>query len=241
MLICIFLICFGGFAYFSSVYGESEETDVAYGYLGFQLYYEVNSTREVKVGDPISVQLFFMADSNISNVYVFALIYGAGVSYYKDWTEIDLRTNQTIVETATLQVEEEGELRCTIDALYLDDVSGDWDYGLVDFLVAQAKTTIYDELNQNFISLNQSYNDLNEKYSQLEGSYNNLNHSYTSLASDYENLQDDYNELEDKYNMIINELTIYKNLLYVFIIATALFIALTISVYLKKSKRRELL
>jgi len=237
ILICIFLICFGSFAYFSSVYGESEEVDVAYGFLGFQLYYEVNSTIEVKVGDPISVQLFFRADSNISDVYIFVLIYGAGVSYYKDWTEMNLTTSQSVVETLTLQAEEEGDIRCTIDALYLDDVDGDWGYGLVDFLMAQAKEITYGELSQNFINLNQSYNELNENYSQSGGNYGNLNQNNTSLESNYENLQDNYDELVGKYNTIINELNMYKNLLYVFITTTVVSIALTIFVYFKKSKR----
>ena len=79
----------------------------------------------------------------------------------------------------------------------------------------------YTELLEQYDSLNSSLSLLQEDYNELEGDYNHLNQDYDSLDAFY-------NELELEHTAIIDEINNIRNLMYIFIATTLLFIATTV-------------
>lgn len=141
-----------------------------------------------------------------------------------------------------------------IDGKYAE-LKGKYDALLVNYTEIKAECeTIksdYDSLNSSFTSLQTSYNDLQITYNSLKADYDSLkaNHEslqidynslktsydklrtdYDGLKSSYDSLSRDYNVLESKYQLIseLGELGTTRSLMYIFIITTVLFIAITV-------------
>jgi len=79
---------------------------------------------------------------------------------------------------------------------------------------------IYLGLRSEHDSLGLSYIKLQEDYASLQSDYNNLQARYNALKSEHDSLKSDYDKLKIAYDEL-------KNLMYVFIITTIAFIALT--------------
>jgi len=96
------------------------EMKSTYGYLGWQLSFMINSTAEVNIGEAIIVKAWFTPDDDIDEVQIYLSISGAGISYERSWVGIKLSPSQVITDTASLNPTIEGEVRCQIEAFYLD-------------------------------------------------------------------------------------------------------------------------
>jgi len=90
----------------------------------------------------------------------------------------------------------------------------------------------YENLNLTCQSLARQYNVTQTEYNSLNSSYESLNASYNSLRSDYDSLQEHYDYVKEKYDSSTTELSIVRNLMFGFGIATAILAATTI--YFKK-------
>jgi len=100
----------------------------------------------------------------------------------------------------------------------------------------------YKTLNNSCNSLQAQYNDLTNTYQELLADYNAKLANYSSLSTSYESLCDSYDTLETNYNLLqssndklttsyndlIGEMATARNLGYVFITTTMIFIAMTV-------------
>jgi parallel beta-helix repeat protein len=104
------------------------------------------------------------------------------------------------------------------------------------------QTNAINTLNQSYSTLNFNFTQLNTAYGTLEGRFETLNSSYNNLRNDYNALQQSYNSLNstftDNKQSAQNELDFTRNLVYVFIGATAVLIVTTIYVATKKPKTK---
>ena len=214
------------------------------GYLGYELFYEVNATQQVKIGDSITVKIYFETVSDISDVEIYVSINGAGISYDKNWIGINLRTNQTVVDTLILQATEEGEIICKIEAGYWDDVYGDWEYGMAVFQISEAKITTFAEMEEKLDSLNETYYTLLESYMKLDQLYSLLNQSFTDLKLSCDTLETNYSQLLNAYNKLketneanLNTLTSYQILTYIFITTTGMLAIILLLVKLLQKRK----
>lgn len=96
-------------------------------------------------------------------------------------------------------------------------------------------TSLYQELLMAYSSLLGNYSQLlerhdifNASYQEHLSDYSELQANYTSLLANYNNLQASYNELKSGQEAIINELNNIRNLMYVFISTTVIFIIATV-------------
>lgn len=94
----------------------------------------------------------------------------------------------------------------------------------------------YKSLNSSYTSLQRDYKSLNSSYTSLQADYNSLKASRDSLQASYNSLQAKYNDLESKYKASMDELSTTRNLMYVFIITTIVFIGTTVYIAAKKPK-----
>ena len=85
---------------------------------------------------------------------------------------------------------------------------------------------------------NKLYSELQGNYDALEASYDNLQTDYTIMNSRYNSLNSSYNELTSKHEAIIGELNYIRNLMYVFIITTLIFIASTAYLAMRRPKAK---
>jgi len=91
--------------------------------------------------------------------------------------------------------------------------------------------------------LNSSYHELNNSYDRLLSDYNQYKEIHTHSDSEYENLLNEYNQLNashdsmnSTYQAIRSDLETTRNLNYVFIIITTIFIATTAYFVVRKPK-----
>lgn len=70
----------------------------------------------------------------------------------------------------------------------------------------------------------------------LKQQIDDLNSTYISLKSDYDSLQTDYSDLKSKYDELTADLGSTRNLNYLFIITTIIFIATTLYLTIRKPK-----
>lgn len=87
----------------------------------------------------------------------------------------------------------------------------------------------------NFTSLRIEHDGYKATHSHSNNQYNSLNSSYNSLKSSYDSLQRDYNDLKSTYQTVGEPVTI-RNLMYIFIITTIVFICTTAYVALRKPR-----
>ena len=86
---------------------------------------------------------------------------------------------------------------------------------------------LYSSLLTNYTNLQADYDSTCSNYYSLEVDYNSLESSYSNLETDYSSLNSDYNDLNSKHDTLASDLGFTKNLSYVFIITTPIFIAST--------------
>jgi len=96
--------------------------------------------------------------------------------------------------------------------------------------------TDHGSLQSQFDNLNDSYNELDTDYDTLQDSYNSLENAYLSLNSIYNSLEADYDDLESKYETGTGELGTARNLSYLLIMTTAVFIVSTAYLLLRKPR-----
>ena len=68
--------------------------------------------------------------------------------------------------------------------------------------------------------------------------YNSLESSYSNLETNYNSLNSDYNDLNSKHDTLMSDLGFTKNLSYVFIITTLIFIASTVYLAMRRPKAK---
>ena len=110
----------------------------------------------------------------------------------------------------------------------------------------------YDSLQGNYDSLSGDLNTLQASHSSLLANYTNLQSDYNSTCSDYHtleldynslelsysSLEDDYTELNSKHDTLISDLGLARNLTYVFIITTLIFIASTAYLAIRRPRAK---
>lgn len=101
----------------------------------------------------------------------------------------------------------------------------------------------YSNLNDDFVSLSTNYNSLFGNYDNLEGLYNSFLANYTMLRSDYDSLSANYDSLKSNsgklatsYVTLADELGSVRNLNYIFIATTMIFIATSVYLVARRQK-----
>jgi len=94
----------------------------------------------------------------------------------------------------------------------------------------------YNELLGSHDSLVTYFDSLNSSYYGLQSSYESLNSTYHDLLDMYNQLQSDYDDLESQHDTLTSDMGIVRNLSYLFIIATIVFIATTVYLVIRKTK-----
>jgi len=68
--------------------------------------------------------------------------------------------------------------------------------------------------------------------------YNSLESSYSNLETNYNSLNSDYNDLNSKHDTLMSDLDFTKNLSYIFMITTLVFIASTVYLAMRRPKAK---
>jgi predicted nuclease with TOPRIM domain len=98
--------------------------------------------------------------------------------------------------------------------------------------------TSHSSLLSNYTNLQADYDSTCSDYHSLEVDYNSLESSYSSLETDYNSLNSDYTDLNSKHDTLMSDLGFTKNLSYVFIVTTLIFIASTVYLAMKRPKAK---
>ena len=94
----------------------------------------------------------------------------------------------------------------------------------------------YDSLKSDYDSLKATYDSLKSSYASLQTDYSKLSSNYDALQEDYNSLLADYDALESEYETSVGELGTSRNLMYVFVVTTIVFIATSIILFVRKPK-----
>lgn len=94
----------------------------------------------------------------------------------------------------------------------------------------------YYELLDNYDALNASCQELLLDYSELQGNCTHLWIAYDELQDQYNSLNSSYNELQQGREVIIDELGNIRNLMYIFIALTIIFVVATTYLIIRQSK-----
>jgi len=103
-----------------------------------------------------------------------------------------------------------------------------------DYLETQVST-----LQANVSSLQSEVDKLKLDYDSLEGDCESLKTVCDKSETDYNSLKASYDELESRYQMNISELSTARNLMYVFMVTTIAFIAMTAYFAKRKTLKRQ--
>ncbi|MDH5449556.1 MAG: hypothetical protein OEX77_01465 [Candidatus Bathyarchaeota archaeon] len=141
--------------------------------------------------------------------------YPSGGNYWTHYTGIDL-------SSGPYQNETDGD--GIGDTSYLIDDNNQDKYPLMTPI-----TPLYYELLE-------KYNDLLADYRNLNSTYHGLLDSYAKLLVDLEALNATYYNLLADQETLINELSTIRNLMYIFIGTTVVFIATTVYLAIRKPK-----
>ncbi|HKZ94760.1 MAG TPA: hypothetical protein VJ249_09320 [Candidatus Bathyarchaeia archaeon] len=86
----------------------------------------------------------------------------------------------------------------------------------------------YDSLAKHYSSLNSTYDELTDNYGGLQASYDSLKTNFDRLESDYNSLKSNNSNLTTSYDALVGELVSTRNLSYIFITTTLIFVATTV-------------
>ena len=92
----------------------------------------------------------------------------------------------------------------------------------------------YGALQTNYSALQDSYDSLQANYATLEGSYDSLETIYNSLNLTFDSLKDDYNNMKTKYDTSVGDLGTTRNLSYILLVTTIIFIATSVVLFARK-------
>ena len=98
------------------------------------------------------------------------------------------------------------------------------------------KVVEYNSLQADHTDLQDNYNSLQTSYGSLQSSHNTLQTTYNSLNSTYNTLQSEYDSLKSKDEALTADLGSTRNLSYIFIITTVVFIVTTAYFAVRKPK-----
>lgn len=98
------------------------------------------------------------------------------------------------------------------------------------------KVIEYNSLQADHTDLQDNYNSLQTSYSSLQSSYDTLQTTYNSLNSTYNTLQSEYDSLKSNDEALTADLYAARNLNYIFIITTIIFIVTTGYFAVRKSR-----
>jgi prefoldin subunit 5 len=93
-------------------------------------------------------------------------------------------------------------------------------------------------LKSNYDSLTATYSSLLVSHEELMSAYNKIKSGYDALKDDYEAIKSKYNELKLKNDALTVELNTTKNLSYISIITTTVFITTTLYLVIRKHKMK---
>jgi len=114
-----------------------------------------------------------------------------------------------------------------------DNLKSSHDELLADF---DGLNSDYNELRADYTELETSYSSLNSDFEALQSSYDSLLATHDSLDTNYTSLQTKSEELESRNQALADELGNSRNLSYVLILTTAIFLAVSILAILRKPK-----
>ena len=116
-----------------------------------------------------------------------------------------------------------------------DGLQGSYDSLSADLNTLQA---LYSSLLTNYTNLQADYDSTCSNYYSLEVDYNSLESSYSNLETDYSSLNSNYNDLNSKHDTLASDLGLTKNLSYVFIVTTLVFIASTVYLAMRRPRAK---
>lgn len=180
----------------------------------------------------------------------------SGDSLYSQ-VHTDYRINETIACTYVGETRETNHIRIvrtsypSINSTYTTDIY--WDK-ITGFLVETYFNTttvngtyvtyeidsakVIDTNLWGYRKLLTTYENLLDDHDYWVDEYSSLNSTYNNLASSYTSLQADYDYLHGKYDALLGELNTIKNLMYVFIITTMVFISATVYLAMRKPEEK---
>jgi len=170
--------------------------------------FTIHAPDEIVIEDPFSITIGVQAtqDLVIDNFLIKIQDVGGEMVYEETvFKNLFVRSYDVpIKKTIKVSISTEGEYSCFIDIRYT--VRGESHLVLASFTLGNVRTIVYDELKN--------------KYSSLEASY--------------EEVAFNYNMVKEGYDRVITELANIRNLMYIFLITTIIFVAIT--VYFAKRK-----
>jgi len=94
----------------------------------------------------------------------------------------------------------------------------------------------YDSLQTDYTGLQNDYNSLQASYTSLQSNHDALQTVYDSLNSTYNTLQSEYESLQSKHDVSTANLDTTRNLSYIFVITTGVFIVTAVYFAVRKPK-----
>ncbi len=94
----------------------------------------------------------------------------------------------------------------------------------------------YNDLLANHTNLHGDYDSLCSGYDAMEANFNSLESNYTSLQSGYSSLNSTYNDLKSKNDALTADLGFARNIGYLFLVTTIIFVASTAYLAMRKPK-----
>jgi hypothetical protein len=130
---------------------------------------------------------------------------------------------------------DEARLLSEHDALLsnYNSLSANYNSLLADY---NALTANYNSLLINYNNLYNLYSIFRANYTSLLGSFDSLSSNYNGLRTDYDSLESNYRGLKTSYDNSLGELALTRDVLYVFVASTIVFVATTLYFALRKLK-----
>ena len=129
------------------------------------------------------------------------------------------------------------DLLDTYDELQSDYNSLQESYNTLDADHNTLQST-YNSLLTNYTNLQGDYDSVCSDYDTLEADYNSMESSYNNLETSYNSLNSTCNELESKHDTLTADLGTTRNLSYILIITTIVFIATTVFFAIRKPRAK---
>lgn len=152
--------------------------------------------------------------------------YPSGGNYWSDYTGVDLYKGPYQNETGSDGI---GDSPYSIAAQNKDRYP----------LINQRPIPDVRKLDFEFYELIAKYMKLGSTYDNLQSGYSNLNTTYNHLLENYHSLQAELNDLQSKYDSVVNELDISRNIIYVLIGTTIVFMVAAVYFAVRKIKSKE--
>jgi len=207
------------------------------GNVGATVWYQIIAPCEVEVNNWFTIDVKFEVDEDIRAYTFFVWIHGSGINHVEtiaDDGEI-IRAGE-FTRSIIVKATETGAVWCSISLGFYDE--GDhWYYADADYGVCLIRSKTYSSLYFDYNTLSTAHGELAAEYAVLQSDLNSLSSSYNSLQSNYDLLRSSYDTLDSRYDALkteVNNLYVYRDLSYLLILTTIVFISTT--VYFAKRK-----